>query len=120
VAHEESEKEESEPAGPDGDRRLHQRPNAATPDRQTSRELEGVAGVRSHMEYRGVGYSVVQGALPNVWKWSALVGRPAMLRMGEAETQILPETHVRAVIDRAISVDEALQSSRDKRPSEKV
>jgi hypothetical protein len=30
-------------------------------------------------------YSVVQGALPNVWKWRVLVGRPEMLRMGEAE-----------------------------------
>jgi hypothetical protein len=68
------------------------------------------------MEYRGVKYSVVQGALPNVWKWRVLVGRPEMLRMGEAETQIMAEKHVQAVIDRAIELEKALQASRDKNP----
>jgi hypothetical protein len=69
------------------------------------------------MEYRGVKYSVGQGALPNVWKWRVLVGRPGMLRMGEAETQIMAEKHVQSVIDRAIELEKALQASRDKNPA---
>jgi hypothetical protein len=67
------------------------------------------------MEYRGYPYSVVQGALPSVWKWSVSVGEQQMLRMGEAETQIVAELHVKAVIDRAIAIEETLKSSRDKR-----
>ena len=66
------------------------------------------------MEYRGVKYSVVQGALPNVWKWRVLVGRPEMLRMGEAETQVMAEKHVQAVIDRAIGLEETIQRPREK------
>ena len=66
------------------------------------------------MEYRGVKYSVVQGALPNIWKWRVLIGRPEMLRMGEAETQAMAEKQVHAVIDRALELEKALQASRDK------
>ena len=71
-----------------------------------------VAGVRSTMEYRGVKYSVVQGTLPNVWKWSVLVGRPEMLRMGEAGTQMMAEKHVQAVIDRAIELENTIRAAR--------
>jgi hypothetical protein len=67
------------------------------------------------MEYRGVKYSVVQGTLPNVWKWRVLVGHPEMLRMGEAETQIRAEKHVKAIIDRAIELEKSLQTTRDSR-----
>lgn len=45
-----------------------------------------------------------------------LVGRPELLRMGEAETQVAAEKHVHAVIDRAIELEKSLQSSRDKSP----
>jgi hypothetical protein len=38
--------------------------------------------------------------------------------MGEAETQLNAEMHVQAVIDRAISIQEALQQ--DKRTGDKV
>jgi hypothetical protein len=33
-----------------------------------------------------------------------MVGHPEMLRMGETETQIMAEQHVKAVIDRAIEL----------------
>jgi hypothetical protein len=66
------------------------------------------------MEYRGVKYSVVEGALPNIWKWRVLIGGPEMLRMGEAETQAMAEKQVHAVIDRATEIEKALQASRDK------
>jgi len=39
------------------------------------------------MEYRGIKFEVVQGSLPDVWKWSAMSGDPQMLRMGEAATE---------------------------------
>jgi hypothetical protein len=72
------------------------------------------------MEYRGVKYSVVQGALPNVWKWRVLVGRPELLRMGEAETRTMAEKQVHAIIDRAIELDNALQAYRDKKPHSSI
>jgi hypothetical protein len=62
------------------------------------------------MEYRGVKYTVVQGTLPGVWKWSMLVGRPKMLRLGEAATQVMAETQVQTIIDPAISLEEILSS----------
>jgi hypothetical protein len=64
------------------------------------------------MEYRGIKYTVVQGPLPGVWKWSMLVGRPKMLRLGEAATQVMAEKHVRTIIDRAIALEETLSSQR--------
>jgi hypothetical protein len=65
------------------------------------------------MEYRGVKYAVVQGALPGVWKWSVLVGRPEMLRMGEAETEYQADLQVRAVIDRALALEAMLRDRPD-------
>jgi hypothetical protein len=60
------------------------------------------------MKYRGVQYSVVQGSSPNVWRWSVMVGKPEMLRLGDAETEDQAEIQVRQVIDRALDVAEAL------------
>ncbi len=31
------------------------------------------------MEYRGVKFEVLQGSLPDVWKWSVVIGDPQML-----------------------------------------
>jgi hypothetical protein len=61
------------------------------------------------MKYRGVEYSIVQGSSPGVWRWSVVVGQPEMLRLGEAESDLQAETHVQAVIDRALDVREALR-----------
>jgi hypothetical protein len=60
------------------------------------------------MKYRGVKYSVVQGSSPNVWRWSVMVGKPEMLRLGDAATEDQAEIQVRQVIDRALDVAEAL------------
>jgi hypothetical protein len=68
------------------------------------------------MEYRGVKYTVVQGPLPGVWKWSLLVGRPEMLRLGEAATQVMAGEQVQTVIDRAIALEESRRSSRHEPP----
>jgi hypothetical protein len=38
------------------------------------------------MEYRGVEYTITQGTQPDVWRWRVMVGKPEMLRMGEAAT----------------------------------
>jgi len=66
------------------------------------------------MEHRGVKYSVVQGVRSDVWKWSVLVGRPEMLRIGEAATEHQAEMQVRLVIDRALALEEFLSRSDDK------
>ena len=41
--------------------------------------------------------------------WGVLVGRPEMLRIGDAESEHQAEVHVRALIDRALEVDEMLR-----------
>lgn len=51
------------------------------------------------MKYRGVEYTIIQGTQPDVWKWRVMVGRPEMLRMGEATDQMHAELQVRHVID---------------------
>ena len=48
------------------------------------------------MEYRGVKYTITQGSRPDVWKWRVMVGKPEMLRMGEATTQMHAELQVRS------------------------
>ena len=60
------------------------------------------------MKYRGVEYTMTQGSQPNVWKWRVMVGKPEMLRMGEATDQMHAELQVRQVIDRAAKVQERL------------
>jgi hypothetical protein len=60
------------------------------------------------MKYRGVEYSVVRGGPPNVWRWSVMVGKPEMLRMGDQATEREANTRVHEVIDRALDVQEAL------------
>jgi hypothetical protein len=65
------------------------------------------------MEYRGVKYAVVQGVRPNVWRWTVLVGRPEMLRRGEAETEHRADMEARAVIDRALALEEMFRSRND-------
>ena len=42
--------------------------------------------------------------------WGVLVGRPEMLRIGDAESEHQAEVHVRAVIDRAFALEEMFRS----------
>jgi hypothetical protein len=56
------------------------------------------------MDYRGVKYSIVQGSLPDVWKWSVTVGDPEMLRIGEASSEERAEIQIRSLIDRAFEI----------------
>jgi hypothetical protein len=56
------------------------------------------------MDYRGVKYSIVQGSLPDVWKWSVTVGDPEMLRIGEASSEERAEIQVRSLIDRSFEI----------------
>ncbi len=58
--------------------------------------------------YRGVEFSMVRCAAGGRWRWSVLVGQPAMLRMGEAATEEQAELNARNVIDRAIAIEETL------------
>jgi hypothetical protein len=67
------------------------------------------------MKYRGVEYTMTQGSQPNVWKWRVMVGKPEMLRMGEATDQMNAELQVRHVIDRALKVQEGLGKSFSKK-----
>jgi hypothetical protein len=59
--------------------------------------------------YRGVEFTTVKCALGGRWRWSVLVGQPAMLRMGEAATEQQAELDARNVIDRAIAIQETLR-----------
>jgi hypothetical protein len=59
--------------------------------------------------YRGVEFSVVKCTLEDSWRWSVRVGKPSMLRVGEAPNEQQAELKVRSVIDRAIAVEETLQ-----------
>ena len=63
------------------------------------------------MKYRGVEYTITQGTQPNVWRWRVMVGKPEMLRMGEATDLIHAELQVRHVIDRALKIQERLGKS---------
>lgn len=65
------------------------------------------------MEYRGVEYMITQGTQPDVWRWRVLVGTPALLRMGEAATQMHAELQVRQVIDRSLEVQKSFRSQSD-------
>lgn len=59
--------------------------------------------------YRGIELSTTRCAAGGRWRWSVLVGRPAMLRMGEAASEYQAELNARSVIDRAIAIEETLQ-----------
>ncbi|MGA2058484.1 MAG: hypothetical protein ABSG88_24665 [Bradyrhizobium sp.] len=59
--------------------------------------------------YRGVAFSKVKSARGELWRWSVLVGEPAMLRMGEAASEQQAELDARSVIDRTIAVEETLR-----------
>ena len=61
------------------------------------------------MEYHGIKYTITQGTQPDVWRWQVMVGRPEMLRMGEAPTQVKAEIEVSRVIDRALEVQKRLR-----------
>jgi hypothetical protein len=61
------------------------------------------------MKYRGVSYSIVRGNNSNVWHWSVMVGRPELLRIGDAATEHQAEADVRNVIDRALKVEKTLR-----------
>jgi hypothetical protein len=65
------------------------------------------------MEHRGVQYAVVHDARLGLWRWSVMVGRPEMLRMGDAESEHQADVHVRAVIDRAFALEEKFRSRSD-------
>ena len=71
------------------------------------------------MKYRGVAYSVVRGGPPNVWRWSVMVGKPEMLRMGDEETECEADRRVREVIDRSLDVREALKFLDPSKPTGK-
>lgn len=62
------------------------------------------------MEYRGVKYSVIQGN-SGVWKWAVTVGKPPMLRIGEASTEQQVKIEVHRIIDRAIELEAKLRQS---------
>ena len=61
------------------------------------------------MQYRGVEYTITQGTQSDVWRWRAVVGKPEMLRMGEATTQMHAELQIRQVIDRALDLQKSLR-----------
>jgi hypothetical protein len=63
------------------------------------------------MEYRGVKYSIVQASTPNVWRWRVVVGKPEMLRIGDAKSEHQAKAQVHEVIDRALTLQENLRSA---------
>jgi hypothetical protein len=63
------------------------------------------------MKYRGVEYTIIQGTQPDVWKWRVMVGKPEMLRMGEAIDLTHAELQVRHIIDRSLKIQERLGKS---------
>jgi hypothetical protein len=65
------------------------------------------------MEHRDVAYAVVHDARLGLWRWSVLVGRPEMLRIGDAESEHQADVQVRAVIDRAFGPAEVLRETND-------
>ena len=80
--------------------------------RQSARVGDGTALTPQRsvkMKYRGVAYSVVRGGPPNVWRWTVMVGKPEMLRMGDEETEGKANRRVHEIIDRALDVQEALR-----------
>ncbi len=56
------------------------------------------------MEYRGIRYTIAQAKRSDVWQWRVMVGKPEMLRVGEASTEALAEAQVREVVDRAFKI----------------
>ena len=63
------------------------------------------------MKYQGGQIHLTQGTQPNVWRWRVMVGKPEMLRMGEATDLIHAELQVRHIIDRSLKVQERLGKS---------
>jgi hypothetical protein len=61
------------------------------------------------MEYRGVKYAVLKDERLGRWRWSVLVGRPEMLRIGDADSEHKADVQVRSVIDRALELEEMLR-----------
>jgi hypothetical protein len=61
------------------------------------------------MEYRGVKYAVVKDERLGLWRWSVLVGRPEMLRIGDAKSEHKAEVQVQFVIDRALALEEMVR-----------
>jgi hypothetical protein len=55
------------------------------------------------MKYRCVEYSVVQGILPRVWKWSAPVDGVSIMGLATSETEAVADAQ--NVIDRALTSD---------------
>ena len=70
------------------------------------------------LEYRGVTYSMDRGEQSEVWRWRVMVGRPEMLRIGEAATEHQANLQVRSVIDRALALQEKLGSPPSRSPHE--
>jgi hypothetical protein len=70
------------------------------------------------MKHRGVSYSIVRGNTPDVWRWSVMVGRPEMLRIGEAATEHQAQAEVHEVIDRALKVQKTLRFLKPKQKND--
>ena len=52
--------------------------------------------------YRGIAYTVTQAITPDLWRWQVKIGNPAMLRLGEAKSEMQAELQVKIIIDRSI------------------
>jgi hypothetical protein len=84
--------------------------SAAGTGRQSARSRGGTTGIPQRsvkMEYRGIEYSVVQGKSLSVWRWRVRVGKPEMLRLGEAATEQQAKAEVHALIDRVFQLEQA-------------
>jgi hypothetical protein len=62
------------------------------------------------MEYRGVKYTITQEARPDAWRWRTVVGKPPVIRTGEASTPMQAELHVKKLIDWSLSQAERLKN----------
>ena len=54
------------------------------------------------MEYRGVEYRVVQGIERGVWKCSASLGEPKMIKLGQGDSKSAAVAAVERGIDKAL------------------
>jgi hypothetical protein len=54
-------------------------------------------------------HAIVHDARLGLWRWSVLIGRPEMLRIGDADSEHKADVQVRAVIDRALALEEMVR-----------
>jgi hypothetical protein len=55
------------------------------------------------MEYRGVEYTVVQGIESGIWKWTAWLGEPKIIKVGQAKTKRDAVVAVEYAIDKVLT-----------------